>query len=262
MSPLEPPIARPKLKKSPRRASDISAPAVGSTSVQLPAKAGRRSRSSSSSAAAITLFVLLILAVGAYFTTEYLKNKTEREISAANEAAAIAGGQAAGQADLIGQAAPVDPTADWKAFNLSAISTSSPASTSLSFKYPAELQLTQNSNNLILSNPETTSTQLNINWVKSAKTLTEYLAALDKLNETGWEGQPSVEVATSTAAAVISGYPVIFRQQKLLAADLDQFIVYVKTSDTLYAISLTASGLNQDLLNFFVTFLNNFKFAQ
>jgi len=259
---METPVVRPKLKKTACRVPAAAPSVVGSTSVQLPSRAGRRSRSSSSSAAAITLVLLLVLAVGAYFTTEYLKNKTERENLAAAEAAAIAGGQAADQAGLIGQTAPVDPIADWQTFSLPAVSTSSPDSAVLSFKYPNELQLTQNPDNLILSNPEVTSTQLNINWVKSGKTLTEYLTALDKLNETGWEGRPSVEVATSTSAAVISGYPVIFRQQKLLAADLDQFIVYVKTSDTLYAISLTAPGLNQDLLNFFVTFLNNFKFSQ
>jgi hypothetical protein len=209
------------------------------------------------------LLVIVIVLVGAYFATTYFKNKSAQDAALQEQAAAEAQAQAnsADNATTTPEA-PVDPTASWLVFNYPISATSTAPSVGMTFKYPGELQLTQNSDNIILSNAQVTSTQVNIYWVKSKKSLKDYLTAMDKVNATGWEGQPSTTIATSTDAVMISGYPAVFRQQKLLAADLNQYITYVKASSTIFAISLAAPQLDQNLLAFFVTFLNNFKLGQ
>lgn len=244
----------PAVKKVSRRKNpSMPSPSNQQISPSLEPMRRMNNRSSSPLAAVVLVIVLILMAIGAYFASQYFKNKAaEEDVSQES----VVTEEPAVSADV---EAPVDPTANWLVFNLPSVSTSTASSSAMSFKYPSELQLTQNTNNLILSSPSVSNTQVNINWVKSKKTLKEYLAAMDKINLTSWEGQPSVAITTSTEAVVISGFPAVFRQQKLLAADLNQYVTYVKTADTVYAISLAAPELDQNLLSFFVTFLNNFK---
>lgn len=219
----------------------------------------RSNRESSSSPAAVAVLVILVLiAVGSYFAYVYFSGQSADEAATKQ---AVADEQAEAAADAAKET-PADPAADWLSFALPAQGTSTPASTTLSFKYPKELQLTQNAGNLILSSDQVPNTQVNIYWVKSSKTLKEYLAAMDKINATGWEGKPSIAVTTSTEAVVISGYPAIFRQQKLLAADLNQYVTFVKAEDVVYSFGLAAPELDQNMLAFFVTFLNNLKLTK
>jgi len=255
---LLPPITKKTIRKTapvkPRE--PVSAYASRSESAK-----SRSGRSGFPVGAVIGLIVVLILIAGAYFGVMYFKNKAAEE-AAAREAEAAAAAQAAADAEAAAQAqASADPTVNWQTFSLPDKTADMPA-TILSFKYPTELQLTQNSNNLLLSSTGASTTQVMVNWVKSSKTLKEYLSALDKVNAEGWEGQPSVSITTSTDAVVVSGQPAVFRQQTLLAADLQQYIVYAKSADTVYAISLAAPQLDQNLLGFFVAFVNNFKFGQ
>jgi len=247
----------PAVKKVSRR-KNPSVPSASNQSFAPEAMPMRRtSGQKSSPLAAVILVVLVIVAVGAYFAYAYFNNKAAEEAALQEQAA---NETPAEPATTTAPVAPADPTANWLVFSLPTTSTKSAAA--ISFKYPAELQLTQNTENIILSNDNVSTTQLNINWVKSKKSLADYMAAMDKLKATGWEGKPSMSVVTSTNSVVISGYPAVFRQEKLLAADLNQYITYVKASDTVYAISLAAPQLDQNLLAFFVTFLNNFKLGQ
>lgn len=255
---LLPPLPKKTVRKTapikPRE--PVSAYASKSESVK-----SRSRRSGFPIGAVVALLVVLILIVGAYFGAMYFKNKAAEE-TAAQEAEMAAAAQAAADAEAAAQAqAAADPTVNWQTFSLPDKTADTPT-TILSFKYPTELQLTQNTNNLLLSSNGASTTQVMINWVKSTKTLKEYLSALDKVNAEGWEGLPSVSITTSTDAVVVSGQPAVFRQQTLLAADLQQYIVYAKSADTVYAISLAAPQLDQNLLGFFVTFVNNFKFGQ
>lgn len=241
---------RPVAKKKSRSLQNPSAPSFSDQAFAPKLEPLRRPEKSSSSAAAIAvLLALIIIAFGAYYASVYFKNKAAEEAALLEQAASEAATEAAAPE------APVDPTADWLAFASPAASSSA----SLSFKYPKELNLTESAGNLTLSNDNASTTQVNVSWVESKKALKDYLAALDKLNEKSWEGKPSVSIATSTDTVVISGWPAVFRQEKLLAAGLEQYVAYVKASSAVYAISLAAPRLDQNLLAFFVAFLNNFK---
>lgn len=246
----------PATKKTSRRANPSTPSPSNQAFVSRPQLSKRPDRQSSSLVMAVVVIFLIIAALGAYFASAYFQNKSAEE-AARQEAAATEAAQAQAEAEAKAKAeVPEDPTLNWSVFALPATASSS---IKLSFKYPSELQLTQNADNLILSNPNVTSTQLSVYWVKSNKELKSYLSALDKFNLTSWEGKPSVSITTSTDTVVISGWPSIFRQQKLLAADLNQYITYIKASGTVYAVSLAAPQLDQNLLAFFITFLNNLK---
>jgi len=130
-----------------------------------------------------------------------------------------------------------------------------------SFKYPQELILDDsNEGTITLSDNSTTSVRLLVTWKKTPKDLNRFVSEIDKINETAWEGKPSVSVATSTDQAKIGGQPAIFRVQKLLAADLNEYKIYFKAHEMIFSISLSAPELNQNILNFYLAFLDNFKF--
>lgn len=157
-----------------------------------------------------------------------------------------------------------DPATDWLPFALpSPVDKLSDASTTtstlFSFKYPKDLTLKRTKNNITLSSIAVTSTRLSVNWEASTKSLTTYLKDLDKVNAKAWEGQPSVKIVTSTDQAAIGSLPAVVREQKLLAADLSEYVVYFKNSSTVYSLSIVAPTLSQELLNLLVVFINNFK---
>lgn len=250
----EMPMEMPAVKKPVRRKKPSLSPAASQPPVLRPEPPRRPAKKSSAPLAVGVLVVLIIIAFGAYSVSVYFKNK------AAEEAALQEAKSAEETAAATAEETAADPAADWLEFTFPpATTTAATSSIAMSFKYPNTLSLTQNPDNLILSSESVSSTQVNIYWVKSKKSLGDYITALDKANATGWEGKPSVSVVTSTEAVVISGLPAVFRQQKLLAADLNQYIAYIKAADTVYAVSLAAPELNENLLAFFVVFLNNFK---
>lgn len=255
----------PVPKKITRRPASPKPAEPASAYVSRSESPRSRSRNSGSSVGVvITFLMLLILVAGAYFAVMYFKNKSAEEVAiqeAEMAAAAQAQADAEAEATKTAEKPPVDPAANWESFALPDKSASTTGNL-FSFKYPVELQLTQKTNNIILSSETVSTTQLTVNWVKNAKTLAEYLTALDKANAKGWEGKPAVSVTTSTDAVVISGQPAVFRQQNILAANLQQYVTYVKSGENIYAISLAAPQLDQNLLGFFVTFVNNFKFGQ
>ena len=89
-----------------------------------------------------------------------------------------------------------------------------------------------------------------------------YLKELDEINATSYEGRPSIKVVTSTDKVTVAGAPAIFKEQKLLAADLSQYVVYFKVADVIYTISLNAPALDQNLFALFALFVNNFIISQ
>jgi len=129
-----------------------------------------------------------------------------------------------------------------------------------SFKYPQELVLEEGDGVITLNDNSATSTRLMITWKETSKELNRFVSEIDKINQTAWEGKPSVSVSTSTDQAKIGGQPAIFRVQKLLAADLDEYKIYFKAGDMMFSVSLSAPELNQNILNFYLAFLDNFKF--
>lgn len=129
-----------------------------------------------------------------------------------------------------------------------------------SFKYPSELVLEESDGVITLTDNSATSTRLMINWKETPKDLNRFVSEIDKINETAWEGKPSISVSTSTDQAKIGGQPAIFRVQKLLAADLDEYKIYFKANGMMFSVSLSAQELNQNILNFYLAFLDNFKF--
>lgn len=156
-----------------------------------------------------------------------------------------------------------DPTVDWLEFKLPAAKTTSTAtSTLLSFKYPSVFKVSQKNNRLTLSSATVTSTQLHIDYQKNSLSLANYLKEVDALSATAYEGKPSIKITTSTSDVMIGDTPAVFREQKLLAADLNQYIIYFKAKDTIYSIDLVAPQLDQNLFTFFALFVNNFRIGQ
>lgn len=157
-----------------------------------------------------------------------------------------------------------DPTADWLEYSLptDGSSSSTAGSALFSFKYPNGLEITSDKNHLTLQNSTGTLVQINVNYKDSKKSLETFLKETDTLNATGWEGQPAVEMVTSTDKAMAAGLPAVFREQKLLAADLYQYIIYFKASGTVYSISLNTPQPDQNLFALFALFVNNFKLGK
>lgn len=214
------------------------------------------------------VIAIIVIAGGLFVYFQFIKTS---ETADDNVKGSVADNSAAGYQIPMGVTVPndtatetQDPTADWLSFTLpnpavKLAATSSTTSTLFSFKYPKEFQLRQNKSNITLSSVLTTSTQIAVNWEVTTKNLATYLKDLDKVNAKSWEGQPSVKVVTSTDQAAISSLPAVVREQKLLAADLSEYVVYFKSSSTVYSLSVVAPALSQELLNLLVVFIDNFK---
>jgi hypothetical protein len=159
-----------------------------------------------------------------------------------------------------------DPTADWLEYSIPSSSQSSSATSSdsflFAFRYPDSLKIRQDKNYVTLENTTGTLVQINVNYKESKKSLETFLKETDVLNETSWEGQPAVKITTSTDKVAVAGLPGIFREQELLAAGLHQYIVYFKTSSTIYSISLNTPQADQNLFALFAIFVNNFKLGK
>jgi hypothetical protein len=167
-----------------------------------------------------------------------------------------------------------DPTAGWLSYGLPVFATSTTDSSTstepemiaegkaFNFLYPNGFVIQEGEKGLQLSSDQLKDTQVTINWSDSKKPLAQYVSELDEISKTAWEGKPSIEVVTSTNNAIIAGVPAVVRQQKSLAADLEQFVVYVKNNDRIYTISLLAPKLDSNLGQFFSVFLSKFNFAK
>ena len=161
------------------------------------------------------------------------------------------------------QTAPADPTANWLAYSVAAASTTASSSNVLySFKYPPVFKVQKDKRNVTLSSDQATSTQIAVYLTDSKKSLVDYIKEVDQLNAKSWEGKPAVSVVTSTDKVTVAGAPAIFREQILLAADLSAYIIYFKIKDVVYAITLRAPALDQNLLAAFALFANNFQIGK
>lgn len=166
-----------------------------------------------------------------------------------------------------------DPLASWLTYGLVEVTTSSTddnATTTInstntkpfSFRYPPNFKIDESDKSLRLFSDEIPDVQMLINWTATTKDLDQYVGELDIASKTAWEGKPSIEITTSTNDAIIANLPAIVRQQKMLAADLEQFVVYLKNDDRLYTISLSAPQLDSNLGQFFAVFLKNFSLVK
>ena len=155
-----------------------------------------------------------------------------------------------------------DPAADWQTYDFTvkaAATTSATSSRALfSFRYPSGLTIERNNDVLRIYSTAATDTQMFVYYEKASSSLENYLKELDKISAKAWEGKPSIKIVTSTAGT-LGGQPLVIRQQKLLAADLESYAAYVSSNGKVYTISLAAPALNQQLAQFFIVFLNNFR---
>jgi len=143
-----------------------------------------------------------------------------------------------------------DPTADWLTYDK--------ASTTYLFKYPTNWILREQGSSLVLSLPTPTSSEITFGVSTSTKSLTDYLAELDKIHATSYEGKPSVQVQSSTplTSGEIKG---VQRRQTLLAADLEQDIIYLSYSNKLFTIALNSPKITPELESAFGLFLATLK---
>ncbi len=80
--------------------------------------------------------------------------------------------------------------------------------------------------------------------------LSAYLASLDKLTSTSWEGKPAINVITSKAVTVI-GLPAIQRIEELLAADFTTIHTYLLVNRQVYSFSIIPLEIPYDQTDIF-----------
>jgi len=169
---------------------------------------------------------------------------------------------------------PQDPTISWKTFQF-IIETTTTTSTEAafltetsstnqilySFKYPEDLLTVEKNGNLVklISTATSSEFQLLINFEDYAGDLMDWLKKQDKISAKAWEGKPSIEVVTSSEATFIK-LPALIRQEKMLAAGMMSYSLYFKKDGKIFTISMIAPELTQEMINFYLIFVNNFKF--
>ncbi|HJX46123.1 MAG TPA: hypothetical protein VJ399_03095, partial [Patescibacteria group bacterium] len=96
----------------------------------------------------------------------------------------------------------------------------------------------------------------------SALTLTEYLQKIDKLSETGYEGNPSKQVQ-STKTIQVNGISCIQREEYLTAADITSIATHCKNKNVFVGLILVptpGNTLNTDKINY-DQILSTFRFT-
>lgn len=242
-----------KKKRAPAKKKAAAAKAAPlRASSPAPVRARSASSSGSNSTAWLLIFICL-LAVAAYFAYQYYNLKNIDSV-------ALNGSEVATMATTTEETVPTttDPAADWLTYTYPEATSSTSTISLFALKYPPTANLNKADKRLVFDLVGATSTSYIVSWEKSSLGLDAYLAKLDKASAKSWEGKPAVEVVTSTAAILSEKYPVVLRQQKMLAADLNQYVAYIKTTSTIYAIALTAPELNDSEVALFSVFLNNF----
>ncbi|MFA6919133.1 MAG: hypothetical protein WC244_03445 [Patescibacteria group bacterium] len=143
-----------------------------------------------------------------------------------------------------------DPTALWLTYDK--------ASTTYIFKYPKEWTLRDQGQSLALTLPMATSSEINFYIQSSTKPLAEFLADLDKVSATSYEGKPALQVISSTP--FVSGdVKGVQRRQIILAAGLEQEIVYLSYNNKVFAIALNSPKITSELEAAYGLFLSTFK---
>lgn len=253
-----------KKKRAPAKKKAVSsAPLRSAPSRSYPSKSSSSASSaaSSSNSTAWLLIFICLLAVAGYFAYQYYS------LRIADSGPSAAGSEVAtletSTPDTAATETETDPAASWLPYAYSlpmAANSTSTASGTLMFslKYPPTSIINKTDKRIVFDVKGVTSTSFIVAWEKSTLDLTAYLKNLDKISAKSWEGKPAVQVVTSTEAKMDDKYPVILRQQKMLAADLNQYIAYIKASSTIYSVALIAPVLTDSETAAFSIFLNNF----
>ncbi len=129
-----------------------------------------------------------------------------------------------------------DLTLDWKTYTNTKYG--------FEFKYPASKYLVNPSdgvdyeNTVLVSRNDSVSALLSIAVISSStsQTLYQYLLAQDKLNQTAYEGTPSVKVL-DTSDMVIAGVQSTQRMEDLLAAGFSTLVTYIKKGDKVFRVT-------------------------
>lgn len=155
----------------------------------------------------------------------------------------------------INSSANQDPTASWLTYDKS--------SSTYIFKYSPDWKLTEQDQVVRLSLPITTSSEIVFNVTTTTKNLDQYLAELDKVSATAFEGKPSVQVKSSTpftagTSAEIKGAQ---RVQTNLAAGLEQNVTYLYYNNRIFSIFLNSPKINSNLQDAYALFLSTVRFA-
>ena len=263
-NPAEPAMA-PKKRRAPakKKATKADAPKQSKPSPAarpiVRQSASSRSGSAGNSTAWLVIFICLLV-VAAYFAYQYygLKNSDSAAMSEASQ-------EPSPESSTPANAENSDPAANWLAYSYPEVAASSSATSTasdtpaFSLKYPTNTKINKTDKRLVFEITGATSTSFIVSWEKSAKDLPAYLKEIDRISAKSWEGKPAVKIETSTEAVMAEKYPAVLRQQKMLAADLSQYVAYIKASSTVYAVSLIAPALTDNEAAAFSIFLNNFK---
>jgi hypothetical protein len=132
-----------------------------------------------------------------------------------------------------------------------------------SFSIPVDLQVSGDDQGLSAYIMTKANNQINLVIIPdTSPTISEYLVKADKISQTAYEGQQSLQVNTTTKT-VINGLNVIQREEYLIAADLTQRNTYFKNSNIVVSMALQPTPgniLNQDL-ELYNQILSTFKFT-
>ncbi len=129
-----------------------------------------------------------------------------------------------------------DPTLNWKTYTNTKYG--------FEFKYPADKYLLNPSDGIdyesavLVSRSGSGSALLSVAVISSStsQTLYQYLLAQDKLNQTAYEGTPSVKVL-GTQDTVIAGVQSTQRMEDLLAAGFSTLVTYIKKGDKVFRVT-------------------------
>jgi hypothetical protein len=137
------------------------------------------------------------------------------------------------------------------------------SSSTYAFKYSPDWKLTEQGQSVRLSLPIVTSSEIVFNVATTTKNLDQYLAELDKVSATAFEGKPSVQVKSSTPFTVGTSAEIKGAQriQTNLASGLEQNVTYLYYNNRIFSIFLNSPKINSDLQNAYALFLSTIRFA-
>jgi hypothetical protein len=244
--------------KTRTRARLPKAPVPVAPDLEAPLKKYQPRNSSAPTAGIVMVVIIIILVVVALFFVfhSYSKNRTNNVFN--NDSEQVGADASNYQVPLDSNANDsatqqnTDSFAGWNSYR--------DASSTYEFKYPANWKIdTANNKNIKLIYPDATDTESLITLQPVKKTLTEYLAALDKISLTAYEGKPSVEIKNEQKTN-INGFEAVKRLQKLNAADLEQKITYIYSNGKILSFSLVRPSISSDWSEAYDLILSSFKF--
>lgn len=154
-------------------------------------------------------------------------------------------------------AASIDPTADWNTYN----------GEEFEFKYPkqwTEIEHSSNfTDNLTFQAPDQSNLNVYIDTDKKYKSLSDYLAAMDKKSRTSYEGAPAIKILASKNIES-NNFQAVQRSEEWLAAGFTTTVTYVWHEGLVGKLYPTSPDSTQSSLahSNYDQILSTFKFTE